>query len=515
MAAPLPESQAEPFSSPMTPLCIFSVVCYKAATSLSKTPPATEIKASGSQSLCAQCPMPNAPNGEGYGESHFLAASLPDSIESNSDIHEPDPSQEGHGLAHPPEAADSDLSDLPSDNPNQTPDIIPPNMNLNTMWRMGEPLERGGQRHAQVYSVVDVESGRSADGLEAHVFVLDRSQPEIRKHRLRCIKRMSRRAQLEVQVHNAVIVVISTSEGNAHQAPFEEGQLVTTESSKEKDVRKKVKTPYQRECARVRQLEKRRFERAAQHASTAVGESLKCDETEATLFLVLLYILYDADGSMRETMTPDHVKLLEATGSGSLHGLLETYMSQVAINFKAFKDMEAYSTVKLGEISSLQRLQGKLSSIDQEHHDKLLQIIHEQAQHPKGSAPWREIQYGRRAEAFTQLRLARHAKSVLPKVLDKLETLHKANSRRLALAREGARVKSLQDRLGRLSETVTQLEKWMGTVFPLSSARDDLFHRWEAAKVNLTEFKSKHPLIELPSGSDVNLEEELLRMTLR
>ncbi|KUI69388.1 hypothetical protein VM1G_05048 [Cytospora mali] len=146
------------------------------------------------------------------------------------------------------------------------------NMRLGETLRVGKLKERQDVPHADIYSNFDEESDRLAEDIEARVYpyILDSAQPKIRKHRLRCIKRMKVRTILEQEVSNGVVVVIKTSPlsgGNISDrrdsADTEPGGLDVPPVPHTKEARslKKQKTPFQCEAARVRQRERRKARR--------------------------------------------------------------------------------------------------------------------------------------------------------------------------------------------------------------------------------------------------------------
>ncbi|ROW08369.1 hypothetical protein VMCG_03266 [Cytospora schulzeri] len=419
--------------------------------------------------------------------------------------------------------------------PSMEPDLMQAlsNMRLNDTLRIDKLIERENAPHANIYSVFDEKSNCLADSIEAHVFILDDAQPKIRKHRLRCIKRMEGRTILRKGVHNAEVVVITTSSSPSGNIPDRQDNADTDwegldaspvpHMRNNSDRHKKQKTPYQREVARIGQRERRNARRLNQRrqrnsevtdverGSEVSSRELRLDgdDTQFSMDLILLYMAYDDKGNLRQHITQEHSALLKSMRCDRLQDLLTTYLDDNSIEFTTPEDMEAFLRVKQSELISLRLQEKKMPSIESFHHEKCLKVIREQSQHAKDSVVWRTIQQGPRAHAMFQLKAVRHAKAVLPVALKRLESIYNSIAHRLSLVRDTVATKKGFDEWKRLSDNVAKCEKWMIMVFPTSSAYEELRRQWESAKRELESYENSHPgLTFMDEAVD-----SLLRMT--
>ncbi|KUI52920.1 hypothetical protein VP1G_00441 [Cytospora mali] len=404
------------------------------------------------------------------------------------------------------------------------------NMRLSESLRIDKLLERQDIPHADIYSVFDEENDRLAEDIEARVYILDSAHPKIRKHRLRCIKRMKTRTILEQKVSNGVVVVIKTSPMSGGNIPdrrdsadTEPGGLDVPPVPHTKEARslKKQKTPFQREAARFGQRERRKERRldrkrrqiledkVDQHGNAVSSRDAHPDgdDNEFPWDLVLLYIAYDAEGNLRARITEEHSAIVKAEGSGQLHNNLTTYLDRKVYEFRSVEDMEAFLQVIRSEIASLRRHQKKISGTETYHRAKLLKVIQEQSQHARGSFQWRQIQDGLRAHAFFQLKVVRHVKAVFPMALKRLDSDYNSIDQRLTELRSVLATKELYDEWRRLGDNVAKFERLLSMVFPLPSTRDDLSRQWEYAQRELKTYENNHP--ELASVAVIEIDDLL------
>lgn len=252
-----------------------------------------------------------------------------------------------------------------------------PNTRLNDTLRIGNLIEGESAPHASIYSVFDEQDNCLAENLEAHAFILDTSQPKVRKHRLRSIKRMEGRTILRRTVQNSEVVVITTSPRQSGDIPDR-----LDDADRDKDGsdaspahhtkgHARQKTPYQREAARIRQREKRnerRLSRRRQHESQdpddghgdeVSGREVRLDDGDvfdSLMGLILLYIVYDGEGDLRQQITQEQSMLLEAMGAERLHDWLMAYLAEDTLDVATLETMEAFLRVKQSEMISLRTL---------------------------------------------------------------------------------------------------------------------------------------------------------------
>lgn len=379
------------------------------------------------------------------------------------------------------------------------PYLVLEKLSLNDEWRLGEFLPKQSNRHASVYSVHVQQTGQTVEDLEAHVFALDPSTipPKIRKHRLRCIKRMEHRTKLEVRVNDMIVVVIGTSMV-VDDGPEKDED--TSQVSKQSATKSKSKTDYQRESARIRQQERRQARRFAKGQEQLEGgemtvhiagqeDYLDDRDSEFTTTLTLLWILYDESG-LRKELSQIHADYVKSSG---FHDTLKNYMDMTDVHLDTIDAMESYLRVRRTELISLQRHQARLADGEKYHHEKLGNLYRKQAQFAKNSDSWRLLEDGPKDEAVLQLRMVRHAKQVAPKLLASRRSVLRSVERKLARIREKLSLEALYKQRKELSEQVSLEGNIFNTIFPGLSARGDAFRRWQSAKKRLKVFDQEHP----------------------
>lgn len=409
-----------------------------------------------------------------------------------------------------------------------TPVTLP--LQINEKWTMGEPIQRAMWKHAVVYAVLNLESGQPEKDLEAHVFILDRTQPWLRKHRLRCIKRMRKHTKLELKTQEDTIIVIIESQGTNTEAAGEDRTSSPSSSSTDMQlgneephkaaVKNEQKTPYQRESARIRQKERRQAKRRrktehqqaktvnSEHEQVVLSDEVQLDsaETEFSTYLVLLWILYDETGTRRVRIEEPLSSVLNDSasffgnvanyrGSDSLLETVEDYLNQKPSKALSPADMISYLKIKRTEIISLRRVQARIPGAEKYHESKILELEGEKSENQGEIIISKKIEPDDdpELESEFQLKLLRQAKAVLPKALATRKSLVRAMERKLARAREKLASKELQDQRDRLVHKVSEYRVWMSTVFPLSEAREHLIKEWESAKNELAALDQKHP----------------------
>ncbi|KAL1882174.1 hypothetical protein Daus18300_000660 [Diaporthe australafricana] len=394
------------------------------------------------------------------------------------------------------------------------------NLQLDEHWRIGQQIPKDKESHAAVYFVLDHKTGLLAENLEAHVFVLDHAQPRLRKHRLRCIRRSKQRTKLELKVQDTVIIVISTlqaadikaseTDGPGHSSTNADRPLELEDSPNSGSKIGKL-TPYQRESARTRQRERRRVRRAGkskqQRSNTADEEplneqtisqpNLDDGDTEFATSVILLWILYDATGTMRKEIPQEHSAFIRNMGSDSLHESLEKYLNQSAVQLDSPEDLQSYLRAKRTEAVSMRRLAARVSGAEKYHREKLERVYREQAEHKKHSKVWQELEDGPKVEAVFQWKTVVRARSILPRILTSQKRLIRLIERKRSRAFEKMASTELSEQREKVARSVAQYAEWTSTVFPLSHSRGDLLRQLEAAKSELAALDSelqKHTL---------------------
>ncbi|KAF4468513.1 hypothetical protein FALBO_4598 [Fusarium albosuccineum] len=189
-----------------------------------------------------------------------------------------------------------------------------------TTEKIGRLIRR--ENHSDVYSVHSTTEDIMWTFLEARAFILDGIPAKLKRHRKRCIKRLEGRAILECWCRRAFLVVYLTdprlknqiddeSEGDANGAGEENDVVEPSEQDRPQ------KTPFGREAARIRQLERRRARRRRNKSARNPDPSLPADEKPSawestepeapddlhddSVFRasILLYLAYNEEGELR------------------------------------------------------------------------------------------------------------------------------------------------------------------------------------------------------------------------
>lgn len=178
--------------------------------------------------------------------------------------------------------------------------------------RIDKIIDRKKAPHADIYSVFDEGINCLAENVEAHVFNLDNDQPKLRKHRLRCIKRMEGRTILRKTVEFAEVVVITTSSGpSSHltgrktNEDTDRGSLIgpsVPHMKHQSRSQMKEKTASQREATRTRQRERRnarRLDRRRHDSSDAMDDERGSGVSSRALNVSTIYVS-KSTGSLRQ-----------------------------------------------------------------------------------------------------------------------------------------------------------------------------------------------------------------------
>lgn len=381
---------------------------------------------------------------------------------------------------------------------------------LGDSWKIGDQLPKGKEQHAAVYLVLD-KSDMPVEGLEAHAFTLGNTQPKIRKHRLRCIKRMTHRTKLEVRIQDTVIIVISASPTicvhYSEQNETIDGRRIA-QNGRKSNREAATKMPYEQESARIRQRERRQAKRSRkveQQPGTADSVQKRTKPTTLddkhagyTAFLTLFWVLYTEEGTMKRGVPHEHLKFGKETGSDSLYKsllqlpvslyeALEKYLKET-IKIEWHLDKKSYLRAKQGERISLQRQLARLPSAQKYHHDKLATLNREQDQYQKSSAEWRQIESGPKMEAALQCQIVAHTEKVLHRILASREAEIKHIKQRWSQNLDELDSERLSEQRKRLASQMARYEEWTQTAFLVSYTRAKLLRQLEEVKIALTAF---------------------------
>ncbi|KAL5594997.1 hypothetical protein FOVSG1_008686 [Fusarium oxysporum f. sp. vasinfectum] len=138
---------------------------------------------------------------------------------------------------------------------------------------IGDLIRR--ERHADVYSVYDPETGAKESRAEARAFVIDRVSGKLKKYRKRCTYRLGARTYFSAPCRGARVIIYTTNsldvatakEGTPGLSEFSQrlpsgSNDSSTPSEGQQDERDQTQnTDYKRESRRTRQLERRRAKR--------------------------------------------------------------------------------------------------------------------------------------------------------------------------------------------------------------------------------------------------------------
>lgn len=381
------------------------------------------------------------------------------------------------------------------------------NLKLNHEWTMGEPIPRGNERHATIYSVLISETGQPSEDLEAHVFALDGTETKLRKHRQRCIKRMEGRTKLKLEVDAITIIVITTSQtGNAdalehgvEPCPMsKEGQQETDGGTSSIEERKQ-KSPYQLESQRIRQKERRQARRSArtrqrnertidgEHKATeSIDQVNSLDgKNDLSMFVFLLLELVHAWGP--STATPSkYIDLAMDIDSGCVYDI---NMLKDAVSLQTVENIESYLKIRRSEIISLRRYQTKISRAEAYHLDKLISIKREPAQDKEASDQVKRSKDdsgdGSEAKAKDQLKLARLANSIIGNLLLSRKSIIRLVERKIPLADGEMPSDELRAQPGDLEQQLSQYKGWISTVVAFEVADAYVLRLMEWAQIRM------------------------------
>ncbi|KAH8753610.1 hypothetical protein F5883DRAFT_574694 [Diaporthe sp. PMI_573] len=385
---------------------------------------------------------------------------------------------------------------------------------LNDCWKIRDQLPTDKQKHATVYLVLD-KAGLPVENLEAHAFALDGTQPKVRKHRLRCIKRMTTRTKLEIRVRDVAIIVISTSPSTDSETSEKDEMIdgpMARGNGLKSDRKAAKKTPYKQQSARIRQRERRkarRSESVEQHPNTAYSKhngtrTAYWDDIQTgyMAFLNLYWIILTEEVTRGEVFPFNwYIKL---TGSESLYRTLvnlpDAFFEALEEYFKeTFKldwpsDMESYLKGQQGAMISLKRQLARLPSAEKYHHDKLGTLNREQMQYQKDSEKWQQIEFGPKVEAVLQCQIVAQARTVLPQIVEFRKAHIKDIKLRCWQAFYELASAEMQEERERIMRSMAQYEAWAQTVSPQVVFRSHakLLMHLEEAMIELTGFDQIH-----------------------
>lgn len=352
---------------------------------------------------------------------------------------------------------------------------------LTDYWSLGERELRYKQKHATVFLVND-KSGRSVRGIEAYAYVLDKTEPKVRAHRLRNINRMEKRTMLEVRVQDTVIIVVSTSQAPENRASENAGTAdkpVAVKGGHKSNAKLRCKDPHKREMARTRQRERRQAKRSAKAEQQSNATD---DEQERTLrsivyytkkpftgFILSLFKLYHGPGTNSGEIPFDHHDLIEMLGGYSLCESIERFINQGPSKVESLADVESCLKAKRAERMALQRHLAMIPGANDYHWDKLRSIRRKQYQHREDWAEWARLTDGPVDHARLQWLIVGDVESNLLSVV----------------AAQKAQLRSIEKMRSRFLKESASGEERTHTVFLEPYADQDIQRKVEEAKRDL------------------------------
>ncbi|KAG6988438.1 hypothetical protein FocnCong_v003544 [Fusarium oxysporum f. sp. conglutinans] len=194
---------------------------------------------------------------------------------------------------------------------------------------IGDLIRR--ERHADVYSVYDPETGAKESRAEARAFVIDRVSGKLKKYRKRYTYRLGARKWLSAPCSGAKVIIYTTSSPDvatakeetpglsefSHRLPSGSNDSSTHSEGQQDEGDQTQNTDYKRESRRTRQLERRRAKSHQGRTEKNLEGVPSCQSTEpignerpvnepvlssreiAFRLAILQYLLYDDKGKLR------------------------------------------------------------------------------------------------------------------------------------------------------------------------------------------------------------------------
>lgn len=352
--------------------------------------------------------------------------------------------------------------------------------------------------HATVYSVsltTISQTTSSTDEFEARVYVIEGISDELRKYRLRSIKRLKSRTVFESRMSGRIVVVYRvdtkievTSPKN--DIPLEKENETEAQSEGEQQSKTTQKSDLQREKDRLRQSERRKNRRKEQKLRSESANSenegqhrvQEPTDDEETFYFVL-HSVYNHRRDHPENLPP------------LLHLQLGKYLQKPPLQFDDISEMETFTAFKLRETAFLNLQKKKLPDVEKRRKGEYTDLLRQLSSLPKGSETYLSLQQQTKI-ALEKLKAIRHAQEVLPELIAEAEKIYEDMKRALKIARELREEKEglqkLSNEWHRLKRKVDFCKKMAKEVVPSSEPYAHAVSQVQAAEKELREFEASN-----------------------
>jgi hypothetical protein len=372
-------------------------------------------------------------------------------------------------------------------------------------WDITEEIIPGGQyklehmlreeNHATVYSISSImASDASPDELEARTYVIEGIPDELRKYRLRNIKRLSSRTVLKVPWNGLIVVVYKVASMKIES--YKDGMLVKIgseverQSDKRQQTKARGKSDLQREKDRLRQSERRKNRRKQErlkagcdeNRSEAVEQVFQETTDEEEVLYLLLHLAYNRRPELRQQLPlPSRIQL-------------ENYLQKQPLQFEDASEMENFMEVKLREVVFLGQQEKRLPNVEKRRKEEYADLLIQQISLPKGSEAYK-LMHDRCIMAQGKLRVVQNAQKVLPKVIAGAEKVYRDMKRAVKLVHdlqeEKEQLQALSDDWRRLNRKVAFCEKVSKEVVPGSEPYAHAMSNLQVAEEELRLFNHR------------------------
>ncbi|KAH6885306.1 hypothetical protein B0T10DRAFT_492394 [Thelonectria olida] len=234
---------------------------------------------------------------------------------------------------------------------------------------------------------------------------------------------------------------------------------------------------------------------------------------DAFAMCFMLYAAYDEDLNPRTEMPPSVAAMVD-TNPG-LTKTLERYRDTAVIKFPNLSTMETFMTLKEGETILLQRQLDEMDQLCETAKDLTRYLAQETKKFKTHSTEWNSMQQQIK-RAFLRIETTKHAKRILPALVDRAERVRQDIEKKLEQGRQREReIKRLQELHKERTALVQQLESYdvcLGGVVPASGAYARIQEETKIVTDQLRAFDAEHPGLEAAPGEDYG---EMLQVVLR
>jgi hypothetical protein len=234
---------------------------------------------------------------------------------------------------------------------------------------------------------------------------------------------------------------------------------------------------------------------------------------DAFAMCFMLYAAYDEALNPRTEIPPNAAAALHANP-----GLMKTlgrYHDTTVINFPNLSAMETFMTLKEGEAILLQRQLDEMDQLCEAAKDLARDVAQETKKFMTHSPDWNAMQHQIK-RAFLRIETTKHAKRILPALVDRTEQVRQDIEKKLELGRQREQeIKRLQELHKERTALVQQLESYdvcLGGVVPASGAYARIEYETKIVTDQLKAFDVEHPGLEAAPKEEYG---ELLQVVLR